>query len=370
VGYFTLSTKGLILEANVTAAGLLGVARAALVKRALTHFIVREDQDIYYRHRKLLVETGAPQVCEFRMLRADATSFWVRVEASAAQNADGASVYRAMMSDITEKKEAELRNQKLNQALQEHLAALDAVNKELKSYSHTVSHELRTPLLFINKIAHLLLQEAGSLLSDKAVKQMNMILQATNEMGKLIENLLVFSQAGRKADTKTPHEPAATLSGGRERTQVRGRKARIEIVIGDLAPCEGDRTLLKEVAMILLGNAVKFTRRRDPARITIGCTRTKTETIHFVQDNGVGFNMGEADSLFVPFRRLHKLVDFEGVGIGLALARCIIERHGGRIWAEGEVDKGATFYFTLGAEAPGRTHAGARPRRLNDDFKD
>jgi light-regulated signal transduction histidine kinase (bacteriophytochrome) len=155
----------------------------------------------------------------------------------------------------------------------------------------------------------------------------------------------------------------------------------IEIVIQDLTPCQGDRTLLKQVAMNLLANAVKFTRRRSdlgphPARITIGCTRTETETIHFVQDNGVGFDMSKADSLFVPFRRLHKLVDFEGAGIGSALARRIIERHGGRIWAVGEVDKGATFYFTLGADASSgkrrqvEPSAGEGPRRSDDDFKD
>jgi len=238
------------------------------------------------------------------------------------------------------------------------VAALDAVNKELESYSHSVSHELRTPLRFVNRIAHFLLQEPGALLSNEAIQQVNMILQATNEMEKLIENLLVFSQAGRKPIRKRRVNLRRIFQEAVKELEPAEERRGIEIVIEDLAPCQGDRTLLKEVAMNLLANAVKFTRRRDPARITIGCTRTETETIHFVQDNGVGFNMSEADSLFVPFRRLHKLVDFEAVGIGLALARRVIERHGGRIWAVGEVDKGAAFYFTLGKEASGRTQRG------------
>ena len=364
VGYFTVSEQGLIIEANLTAAGLLGVPRAALAKKPLSRFIFRGDQAIYYQHRQQLFETGAPQACEFRMLHASAGPFWVRMEAVAAQDAAGAPVGRAVMIDITEEKEAALEIQKLNEALQKHVVALDEVNKELESYNHSVSHDLRVPLRFINRIAHSLLQddfanrrESGLALSDGAVQQMNAILLATGEMEKLIENLLVLSQANHEPLQKRRVNPRQLFETALHELNPMERRDGIEIRIQDLEPCQGDPTLLKEVAVNLLDNALKFTRPRDPARITIGSTQTETETTYFVQDNGVGFDMQKADSLFVPFRRLHKADAFEGTGIGLALVRRIIDRHGGRIWAEGKVGKGATFYFTLGNEALAKTTA-------------
>jgi len=255
--------------------------------------------------------------------------------------------------DITKEKEAELRIQELNDALQEHVATVDAVNKELESYSHSVSHDLRTPLRFVNRIAHLLLHEPGAHLSSGATQQVNMILQATSEMAKLIENLLVFSQISREPIRKRRADLRRLFQEAVKELEHAQENRSVEIVIQDLAPCQGDRALLKEVVVNLLANALKFTRRCEKARITIGCTETEVVTTYFVQDNGVGFDMSDSDSLFVPFHRLHKPADFEGTGIGLALVRRIIERHGGRIWAAGEVDKGATFYFTLGKETAG-----------------
>jgi light-regulated signal transduction histidine kinase (bacteriophytochrome) len=137
----------------------------------------------------------------------------------------------------------------------------------------------------------------------------------------------------------------------------------IEIDVQDLAPCQGDRALLKEVLLNLLENALKFTRPRKTAQIRVGCTETEGQTVYFVQDNGVGFAMAASEALFVAFHRVHKSSDFEGTGIGLALARRIIDRHGGRIWAEGEVNKGANFRFTLAGQAAGEDGAAAKASR-------
>jgi PAS domain S-box-containing protein len=266
--------------------------------------------------------------------------------------------YHQHLEDMVQQRTAELETAKLeiqglNDVLEEHVATVEAINKELESYSHSVSHDLRTPLRFVNRIAHLLLHEPGAHLSKNATAQVNMILQATGEMAHLIENLLLFSQASREPLKQRRVDLWRLFQEAVKELQDAEDGCGAEIVIQDLAPCQGDRTLLKEVAVNLMANALKFTRRRDRPRITIGCAQTNGETVYFVQDNGVGFDMADLDALFVPFRRLHKPADFEGTGIGLALVKRIIERHGGRIWALGEVDQGATFYFTLGKQKAG-----------------
>jgi signal transduction histidine kinase len=245
---------------------------------------------------------------------------------------------------------AELRTQKLNDALQEHVATVEAVNKELESYSHSVSHDLRTPLRFVNRIAHVLLHEPGAHLSEGAVQQVNMILRATSEMTTLIEKLLMFSQVSREPVIRRRVDMRRLFQEAVKELEHALEGRDVEIAIQDLAPCQCCRTLLKDVVINLLDNAIKFTRRRKKAQITIGCTETEGETVYSVQDNGAGFDMSGLDSLFVPFHRLHQPDVFEGTGIGLALVKRIIERHGGRIWAEGEVGKGAAFYFTVGKE--------------------
>jgi len=253
--------------------------------------------------------------------------------------------------DVTKEREAEQRVLELNETLLEHTATVDAMNRELESYSHSVSHDLRTPLRFVNRISHLLLYGPGAALSEKAAEQVNMILQTTGEMAGLIENLLIFSQAARVPVKKRRMDLRRLFQDVVKELQHAQGGFVVEIIVQELAPCQGDRTLLKEVAANLLTNALKFTRRRESAQITIGCTETDGEAVYFVRDNGVGFDMGNSNGLFVPFHRLHAASEFEGTGIGLALVKRIIERHGGRIWAEAEINKGATFYFTLGKEA-------------------
>ena len=252
------------------------------------------------------------------------------------------------LRDITREREAERRIQKLNDALRRHGLDLEEINRELESYTQSVTHDLRTPLRLTSKVAYLLLEDHGAQLPADAVEKVQMILDSTQQMGQLIEDLLVFSRIRRepirkrRVDTgRLVREVLAEIWATRQ-----GRD--VETVIDELPPCRADRALLKQAFVNLLGNALKFTRARERTEIGVGFTETNDETVYFVRDNGIGFDMTDSESLFLPFHRLTNARDFEGSGVGMALAKRIIERHDGRIWAESEKDRGTTFYFTLG----------------------
>ena len=252
------------------------------------------------------------------------------------------------LRDITREKEAERKIMALNAALQSHGVVLQGINEELESFTHSASHDLRTPLRLTNKIAYLLLQDHGDHLPPGAADKVQMILDSTREMGKLIKDLLSFSQVKHEPMKKrTVDMKRLAREAVRElRSEQQGRN--LDIVIDDLPPFEADRALLKQVFLNLLANALKFTRPRKQAEIRVGFTESEVGTVYFIRDNGVGFGAQFAESIFLPFHRLNKRQDFEGSGIGLALVKRIIEHHAGRIWAESEPGIMTTFYFTLG----------------------
>ena len=252
------------------------------------------------------------------------------------------------LHDVTHERETDRRLQELNTALAKHVANVNEINSVIQAYSDSVSHDLRTPLRFVSRIAYLLLNDPALPLTEKTAQQVKLILQATTEMGKLIENLLVFSHVGRTPMKQNTVNIQRLFQEAARESDLATNRQPVTFDIQEMDPCVGDRLLLKEVAINLIGNAIKFTRTQDGPKITVGSTRSGTETVYFVRDNGVGFDMNRYDSLFLPFQRLHKSTDFEGSGIGLALVRRIIERHGGRIWATSEIDQGTTFCFTLG----------------------
>jgi light-regulated signal transduction histidine kinase (bacteriophytochrome) len=192
-----------------------------------------------------------------------------------------------------------------------------------------------------------LLQEHGRQLPAGANEKIHLILESTGEMGKLIEDLLVFSHVSyepmkkRRVDVRRLAREA--LAESQE-----GNGHDVEVVIDELPPCQADRALLKQVFLNLIENALKFTQRCERAEIHVSFTQSNGETVYFIRDNGVGFDSSKSDSMFVAFHRFHRESDFKGSGLGLALVKRIVDRHGGRIWAEGEVNRGSTFYFTLG----------------------
>ena len=248
------------------------------------------------------------------------------------------------------RREDEIRS--LNLELAKRAAELEATNKDLESFAYSVSHDLRAPLRHLAGFSELLQKQASSLLDDKSRRYIQTILDSAKRMGNLIDDLLAFSRVGRAETKKTlvsmeqlVKEVIAELS-----QETKGRE--IAWKIGALPVCYGDRSMLKLVVVNLVSNAVKFTRMRARAEIEIGCADgNKNEVEMFVKDNGAGFDMRYVDKLFGVFQRLHSSEEFEGTGIGLATVQRIIHRHGGKVQADGVVDQGAAFYFSLPKEA-------------------
>lgn len=252
------------------------------------------------------------------------------------------------LRDITTRRGAEEKVLILNAAIAKHTADLMAANRELEAFTHSASHDLKTPLRVTNKIAHLLLREFGESLPSGAVEKVNMILDSTREMAKLIDDLLDFSRVGREPMKKRRFDLTRLVREAVNSLLDELKDRVVEIEVGELGQCQADRSLLKQVVLNLLSNALKFTRLRERTHIVVGVNETDGETVYFVRDNGVGFDTDSLEELFLPFRRGHRSSEFDGSGIGLALAKRIVERHGGRIWGEGEKGEGAAFFFTLG----------------------
>jgi signal transduction histidine kinase len=251
-----------------------------------------------------------------------------------------------------ERAEQELRQLKADLELRvaQRTSELAAANKELEAFSYSVSHDLRAPLRAIDGFSRILQEDYDSRPEATRQRYLGLIRNATQQMGQLIEDLLAFSRLGRQAINLQIVYPEALARQVLEELRGEQEGRQLEIILGQLPACQADPALLKQVFINLIGNALKFSRSRERSRIELGCHETPEETIWFVKDNGVGFDQRYAPRLFGVFQRLHPAEEYEGTGVGLALVQRIIQRHGGRIWAEAEPDKGATFYFTLGGE--------------------
>jgi len=230
--------------------------------------------------------------------------------------------------------------------------ALEGTNAELESFSYSVSHDLRAPLRAIHGFARILLEDHHAKLDPEAQRLLGVIDQNTRRMGRLIDDLLAFSRLGRTDLTTGPvdmKELTQLVADEVQRVES-NRNGSLEIRIDPLPPARGDRGLVRQVISNLLLNAAKFTRGRPSARIEVGSKPNGDHTVYYVKDNGAGFDARYADKLFGVFQRLHSAEEFDGTGVGLAIVKRIVQRHGGRVWAEGAVNQGATFYFTLPGE--------------------
>lgn len=286
---------------------------------------------------------------ELRYVKGDGTELVVSSRWSLQRDERGNAIaVLETNNDISERKRREDDIRGLNQQLARRSTELEGTNKELEAFAYSISHDLRAPLRHMVGYTELLQKHAAATMDDKGRRYMMMILEAAKRMGSLIDDLLAFSRIGRAETRETMVSLDQLVNEVQSEVLHETEGRNITWKIGALPDLYGDRSMLKLAFVNLISNAIKFTRTRSAPEIEIGFRDTKLDgVVVFVKDNGVGFDMKYVNKLFGVFQRLHRADEFEGTGIGLATVQRIVHRHGGRIWAEGQVGGGATFFLSL-----------------------
>jgi PAS domain S-box-containing protein len=317
-----------------------------------------------------LVHESAKQMTpfhtEFRAENRRGGQMWIEVRSQPVREADGSVIWHGYLADVTERKRVEAEIRTLNAELEERVlqrtAELEAANRELEAFSYSVSHDLRAPLRAIDGYAGALAEDFGPNLPPEAARFLHEVREGAQRMGTLIDDLLDFSRLGRQTLSRRRVDTASLVRETLTALTASQPDRAIDVRIGELAPCQGDPALIRQVWVNLLGNALKYTRGRTPAIVEVGCDCRNGDTHYFVRDNGAGFDMRYAPKLFRVFQRLHRPDEFEGTGVGLAIVKRIVERHGGQISVDAAVGQGATFRFTLA----GTSRASSRPGSLHE----
>ena len=292
---------------------------------------------------------------ECRIVRhGDRAIRWIASQGKLFHDATGEPV-RMMGSvmDVTERKDGESR-------LHERTQQLEAANEALGSFTYSVSHDLRAPLRAIDGYAHILFEDHAASLNDESRRVLDVIRSNARQMGRLIDDLLTFSRLGRTEPEYATTDLTSLLGSVVAELRRQEPSRAVDVVVGALEPAVVDAAMMRQAFLNLVGNAWKFTRDRDHASIEIGCTPYRTEIVYWVRDNGAGFDMQYASKLFRVFERLHGAEEFDGTGVGLAIVQRVVQRHGGRVWADAAVGEGATFFVALPREKGARN--GTRER--------
>lgn len=294
------------------------------------------------------LEKGEEYNIEHRIVWPDDSIHWVEETGDVIRDKKGKPVRMlGIVQDITEWKNTAEKIKKLNENLLKHAAELATVNKELEAFSYSVSHDLRAPLRSIDGFSQALLEDYEDELDEEGKDYLKRIINATQQMGLIIDELLKLSRITRRPLDEEKVNIANLSKSIIEKLKKQNPKRRVKINIDADLTTRGDKQLIQMALENLIGNAWKFTSKKKNAEIKVGKTKKDGKDAFFVKDNGAGFDMKYVDKLFIPFQRLHKDDEFEGTGIGLGIVSRIIHRHGGEIWADAEEGKGATFYFTL-----------------------
>lgn len=252
----------------------------------------------------------------------------------------------ALKNEIAERKASEEMVKALNKKLEDNVKTLEMINSELEAFSYTVSHDLRAPLRGIDGFISLFLDRYLNKIDEEGHRLLNRVRNNVHKLGNLIDDLLTLSLIGSREVKKSQvdmQEIISTVLADLDTSKKEG----LQIRINELPPVQGDSTLIKQVWTNLLSNSLKYSSTSRKPQIEIGSIKQDTQTVFYVKDNGVGFNMQYSNKLFGPFQRLHSPQDYQGTGVGLAIVKRITNKHGGNVWAEGKENEGATFYFSL-----------------------
>jgi PAS domain S-box-containing protein len=343
------SLDGKWLKVNKALCDIIGYTEEELLKTTFQDITHPDDLKNDSVHLEKLINGEVESYhLEKRYIHKKGEIVWIQINKSMVRNEKGDPLYFiSQMYNITRRKLAEMEIKKMNDILEAHTEKLESANRELESFTYSVSHDLRAPLRSINGYAQVLKEDYSPSLDKEGNEVIDIVIRNAQRMGQLIDDLLEFSRIGRKDVAKGIVNMPSLVEGIANEMIEQEKDRVIDLKILPLEKVKADMQMIRQVWINLISNAIKYTRNKEVASIEIGCKNHEDEVCYYIKDNGVGFNMNYVDKLFEVFQRLHRNDEFEGTGVGLALVRRIINRHGGKIWVEAKENQGATFYFTL-----------------------
>lgn len=349
-GYHSINEQGIIVEINDTELKWLGYTRKEVVnKMRFADIITTEGKTIFPAYFEQFKRLGHITNVEYEMVRKDGTTFFALLSATAIYDEQGNYTHsRTTIHNISDLKHAQLETISLNTRLEQQVKQLEEANAELNAFTYSASHDLRAPLRAISSFASLLNRDHHNVLTEDGKRLLDIIRGNAKKMAQLIDDLLIYSRIGRSAVNSGEVEMIGFAESITEELKdAYNNNLTAKFTFSEPRRTVCDKVLIRQVLLNLIGNAVKYSAKNPNPQIHVGWYHVNSENVFYVKDNGAGFDMRYVDKLFGVFQRLHSDVEFEGTGVGLAIVQRIIQKHGGRVWAEGKPEEGATFYFTL-----------------------